>query len=122
MSRRTDRLNELLRQELSLVLQRQLRDPRLGPLVSIIRVETSNDLRHAKVFVSVMGSRTDKDKALQALSSATGFLRRELAQALSLRRVPDLSFVLDETIEQAAGVLRVMNQLVSERSQQRPTQ
>lgn len=120
MSRRTDRLNELLRQELSQVLQRKLRDPRLAPLVSIVRVETSADLRQARVFISVMGSRSDKDEALQALTSATGFMKRELSQVLSMRRLPELSFVLDETIEQAADVLKMMDQLVSERSQQRP--
>jgi ribosome-binding factor A len=111
MTRRIDRINGLLRQEISYLLARELKDPRLSGLVSITQVETSVDLRHARVFVSVLGSREEKEAALRGLTSASGFLRRELRERLSLKYIPELKFVLDESIERAAQVLRIMKGL-----------
>ena len=114
MTRRTQRINELLRQEISLVLQRQLRDPRLSALVSITSVDTSEDLREAKIFVSIMGTGYEKTEALQGLDSASGYVRRELSDTLSLRQIPHLTFLLDESLERAQTVIKVMNQIVDE--------
>ena len=71
MTRRTQRVNELLRQEISLVLQQKLSDPRLGSLISVTRVETAEDFQQAKVYVSVLGAKEKREKAIQGLTAAT---------------------------------------------------
>ena len=114
MTRRTERLNDLLREEISQVLQHQVRDPRLGGLLSITRVDISPDMRYARVFVSILGSEEEKDRALQGLVRAQGFFRRELARRLNLRRTPLLSFHRDDSIEEAARVLEIMGQVERE--------
>ena len=114
MTRRTQRVSELLRQEISLILQRQIRDPRLSSLMSITRVDTSEDLSQAKVFVSVMGTSVEKDEALHGLGSAAGYVRKELSDILSLRHIPSLTFLLDESMEKAESVLKVMDELAAE--------
>jgi len=113
MSRRTERLNHLLRQEITDLLQREAKDPRLSVMVSITRVSVSADLHYAKVFVSVMGTEEEKKGLLAGLHAASGFLRRELASRLSLRYTPDLSFVYDDTMEQAGKVIQLIDQVSS---------
>jgi ribosome-binding factor A len=111
VSRRTDRINGLLRQEISRLLSRDLNDPRLSGVVSITRVETSADLRVSRVYVSVLGDPDDKDSVLKGISSAGGFIRREMRDRLSLRYIPDLRFTLDESMEEAQQVQRLMDQV-----------
>jgi ribosome-binding factor A len=114
MTRRTDRINGLLRQEISELLSRELNDPRLSGVVSITKVETSGDLRYARVFVSVLASRDDKETVLSGISSASKFMRRELGERLSLRYIPELSFILDESLEEADHIFRLMDRLSTE--------
>lgn len=111
MTRRTDRLNGLLRQEISHLLSREIKDPRLDGIISITGVHTSSDLRNARVFVSVLGDQAAKDAALDGIRSAASFLRRSLRDRLKLRYVPFLKFALDESIEDADALLRVLDQL-----------
>ena len=111
MSRRADRINGLLRQEISLLLSREIKDPRLAGVISITQVQTSSDLRNARVFVSVLGSPQDKEEALNGIQSAATFLRRSLRDRLKLRYVPFLKFALDESMEDADTVLRIMDGL-----------
>jgi len=113
MSRRTERLNHLLRQEITDLLQREAKDPRLSVMVSITRVSVSADMHFAKVFVSVLGTEEEKKGLLAGLHAASGFLRRELASRLSLRYTPDLSFVYDDTMEQAGKVIQLIDQVSS---------
>ena len=114
MSRRVDRINGLLRQELSLLLARQTKDPRINGVISITQVNTSPDLRNARVYVSVFGDDAAKREALAGIESAATFLRHELRDRLSLRYVPFMKFELDESMEDAAALLQVMDQLKSE--------
>lgn len=113
MSRRTERLNHLLRQEITELLQREAKDPRLSVMVSITRVSVSADVHHAKVFVSVMGTDEEKTGLLAGLRAASGFLRRELSGRLSLRYTPELSFSYDDTMEQAGKVIQLIDQVSS---------
>ena len=110
MSRRGDRINVLLRQEISVLLSREIKDPRLNGVISITKVETTADLRNARVFISVMGEQEAKDAALEGIQSAATFLRRSLRDRLKLRYVPFLKFALDENMEDADAVLRLMDQ------------
>lgn len=111
MSRRLQRLNVLLRQEISELIRRELRDPRLAEIVSLTRVSTSPDLRAATVYVSIMGGDDEKRATMDALTRAAPFLRRQLLGRLTIRRTPDIHFALDETMEEAAHVLELMKDL-----------
>src|SRR5581483_1236669 len=98
MSRRSERVNELMREEISSIVQRELKDPRLGGLISITQVESSPDFRHARVFVSVMGTEEQQKSSLTALNAAASYMRRELRSRLeSLRYVPELVFKEDHS-------------------------
>lgn len=111
MTRRTERLNDLIREEISELLLRQVKDPRLGGFLTVTKVNTSPDLRHAKVFISIMGSEGEKKEALEGLASASSFFQRKLRGRLSLRRVPQLSFHKDDSIELGAHVLHLMKEV-----------
>ena len=111
MSRRMDRVNVLLRQEISHVLATQLKDPRLSSIVSITSVDASSDLRLAKVFVSVLGSQQEKGDTLKALKSASGFIHRNVRNQLKLKNVPSLVFRLDESIERGAELLELIKEV-----------
>ena len=111
MSRRTERLNHLIQEELSELLQRQVKDPRLGGFVTVTGVSTSSDLRHAKIFISIMGVEEEKGDAMEALANASGFLRRELGTRLRLRYNPELSFQRDDSIEHASHILELISRV-----------
>jgi ribosome-binding factor A len=115
MTRRSERVNELLREEISLIVQRELKDPRLGGLISITEVETSPDFRHARVFVSVMGTEQEQVSSLVALNAAASFMRRELRGRLeSLRYIPELAFKADHSIERGAQLSALLDQVAHE--------
>ena len=114
MTHRIQRLNNLLRHEISELLQRQVKDPRLGSFVTITEVSVSSDLRHAKIFVSHIGSAEEKQETLSALASASSFFRRELTKRLRLRRIPELSFEWDDSIERGVHLLKLIDQLTTE--------
>ena len=111
MPRRIDRVNEVLRHEISQLLARQIKDPRLSGVISITQVKTSSDMRLAQVFLSVMGDSETKRSALEGIQSAATFLRRELGHRLTLRYTPFLTFALDESIEEADQLLRIMDHI-----------
>ncbi|MYD36977.1 MAG: 30S ribosome-binding factor RbfA [Dehalococcoidia bacterium] len=108
MSRRTERVNELLRDHISTVLARDINDPRIDGIVTITAVETSRDLAHARIWVSVAGEQEDAQRTLQGLRSASGFLQRGLMR-LGLRRTPELNFVIDDTIARADRINQLLD-------------
>jgi ribosome-binding factor A len=110
---RQEKLGELIAAELSDLLRTRVKDPRVG-FASITRVEVSNDLRHAKIHVSVMGSEEERAGTMRGLHNATGFLRHELASRLTLRYMPELVFKLDTSIEEGARILALINQIEQE--------
>ncbi|HEY7465259.1 MAG TPA: 30S ribosome-binding factor RbfA [Dehalococcoidia bacterium] len=114
MSRRTERVNELIRHELSELILHELRDPRLEGLISITRVEVSPDLYNARVHVSVMSETANQADAIRALNAAAGFLHKELVHRLEMRRVPFLTFQLDKSIEEGAAVLAQIEEVLHE--------
>jgi ribosome-binding factor A len=106
LSRRTERVNELIRAELSDLLLREVRDPRLAKgVLSITRVDVAPDLTTARVYFSLLASSVERADALKALSAAAPFFHRELKKRLDIRRVPFLSFRVDTSIEEGAAVL-----------------
>lgn len=113
MSRRQERISYLLRQEISELLQREAKDPRLGGLVSITEVNVSPDLKQARVFVSVLGSDDEKQQVLAGLRGAVGFFRRELGERITLRYIPEISFYYDDSLARGDHLLRLMRELDS---------
>ncbi len=111
MSRRVDRVNELLRLEISQLLARQVKDPRLSGVITITEVKAAPDLRTALVLVSVMGDDETKKTALAGIQSAAKFMRRELRDRVSLRYVPFLSFTLDDSLETSDRLMGMLNQI-----------
>lgn len=108
--KRLDRVNQLIKEEISLLLQRELKDPRLG-FVSVTDVETSKDLRQAKVYVSVLGGDEQWKASMAALTSARGFVRNWLRQHLDLRVTPELEFRPDRSMEHAARIQALLRNL-----------
>ena len=111
MSRRTERVQSLIRHELGEILQQELKDPRIEGLVSVTAVEVTPDLRHARVFLSVYGAEEHEQAAMKALSSARPFLRHELGRRLGLRYAPDLELRLDHSLAYADQVNRLLKNL-----------
>ena len=114
MTRRAERISNLIRQEISELLQEQVNDPRLSSLISITQVTTSPDLMQAKVYVSILGDKADRNEMLQGFKAASGFFRRELSRRLTLRHVPELSFHFDDSIEHGTNILRLIEQVSSD--------
>jgi ribosome-binding factor A len=116
MGHRIERVNSLIRQEISELLQRQVKDPRLGNFVAVTDVSTSPDLRHAKIFVSRIGSEEEKQETLSVLAAASGFFRNELTKRLRLRHIPELNFQWDDSIEQGDYLLQLIDEVSSDSS------
>lgn len=112
-TRRQDQLGRVIAQELSELMQLRVKDPRIG-FASITGVNLSRDLSVAKVYVSVMGSPDEQRETMRGLRHAAGFLRHELAQRLSVRHVPEITFLLDESIARGARMLDLLNQISHE--------
>lgn len=111
--KRLDRVNQLIKEEISLLLQRELKDPRLG-FVTVTEVDTTQDLRSAKVFVSVLGGEEQWAASLAALESARGFIRNWLRGHLDLRVTPTLDFRADRSMEHAANIQTLLRRLKHE--------
>jgi ribosome-binding factor A len=119
MSQRTDRLDSQIRQELMELLQREMKDPRLG-FATITRVETARDLGHARVWVSVLGNELERERTMGALRVATPWLRRRLGERLSLRHVPELTVREDDSIASGDRVLQIIQELSGEATEPPP--
>ena len=103
-NRRADRVAEAIREEIATFLAESVKDPRIVGFVTVTGVELTNDLRHAKVFVSVMGSETEKEATFQGLASTASHLRSRVGRALRLRVAPDIHFREDDSVARAARI------------------
>jgi ribosome-binding factor A len=112
-SRRKERVNVLLRQLLSEIISRDMKDPRLAQVITLVHVSVSKDLRYAKVFTSVLGTPEENKSAVETLNAASAFMRRELMSRISLKTVPVLSFVEDNSIEKGTRVLDRIAEVIS---------
>ena len=118
-SRRIQRVNEVIRDEIAELLRRETEDPELQTLISITEVDTSPDLRAAKVYVSTLGDDEEMVRVLRRMRHASRFFRRELARRLNLRHTPELDFQLDPSIARGARILKLLADLqVESREQQ----
>ncbi|HEY7769733.1 30S ribosome-binding factor RbfA [Longimicrobium sp.] len=107
--RRTDRINEQLKQEISLLIRDQVRDPRVG-LATITAVQTSPELDHAKVYITALGDEAEREEILVGLRSAAPFIRRELGKSLQMRRIPELHFEIDRVLAEAMRIEQLLRE------------
>jgi ribosome-binding factor A len=115
--RRPERLAEQIKEEVSLIITGELQDPRIG-FVTVTEAKLSVDLRHAKIFVSVLGTEDEIAESLAALNHASGFIRHQLGAALRIRHTPELHFAYDDTIRTAARIEELLSEEV-EKAQER---
>jgi ribosome-binding factor A len=116
--RRIDRIEEQLRIELSEIIEREIQDPRVG-LATVTSVKISPDLRHARVFVTILGDAGQKKKGIQGLRSAASYIRRSLSKRLHhLKRIPDLTFDYDESVEKGIRIEELLEQIKSDEESQ----
>jgi len=114
-TQRQERVGQLLREEISRIIERQLKDPRIGGMITVTEVEVTPDLRHARVFISVLGSDDEARASFETLERAAGFIRSELAkQHLRLRYLPELEFRRDESLARGARIFELLEQVKRE--------
>ena len=118
--RRTDRVSVLIQRELSDIIQRELKDPRVG-FCTISQVQVSTDLRYAEVKVSVVGDKQQKRNSMIGLKRAAGFLRREVVQRIGLRHAPELRFELDDSVDQLMRIDRLLKRIHTQEEISSPT-
>ena len=115
--KRVLRAGEAIRRELSFILDRKLSDPRIG-MVTVTRVDLSEDLRYAKVFVSFFGDEKEREESLRVLRKARRFIRGEVAHALRFRVAPELTFLLDDSSENYIRIAKVLDEIDEEDSEE----
>jgi ribosome-binding factor A len=103
MAHRAERINEQFKRELSDILRNEVRDPRVAA-VTVTRVEVTKDLYHARVFLTTLAAEPERESVIEGLEAASAFIRTELAQRVEVRRVPELAFRWDETLDQARRI------------------
>lgn len=118
--KRTDRLNSLLKEVISEVIRKEVRNPHVNELLTVTRVQITPDLRHAKVYISVIGDETDKIATLEALNSAAGFIAVQSSRKVVMRYFPELKFKLDDSVEKHMRIEEIMKALASEREKRKP--
>jgi ribosome-binding factor A len=115
-NRRVSRVASLIQQEVSQMVQLEIKDDRVGAgMVSVTDVDVSGDLQHAKIYVSIYGTEEAKAETMAGLKSATGYVRRELGRRVRLRRTPEIIFIEDKGLERGDRMLALLNQLSQER-------
>lgn len=112
MADRTSRISEEMRKEISSIIMSELKDPRLPNMISVVSVNVTKDLRHAKVYISVLGNEEEKKNAQEGLRSAAGFIRREVGHRMQLRYTPEMHFEIDDSIEHGVYMTKLINDTV----------
>ena len=116
---RPNRINEAIKEEMASIL-RAVKDPRIGIMTSVIKVDTSRDLNYCKIYYSVLGDEDERKKTKEGLVSAAGFIRRELALRLNLRQTPELTFIEDDSIEYSIYLSEKLKKIHEEDEQRKP--
>jgi len=111
---RLHRISEEIKKEISRIIREDVKDPRISPMASILRVDVARDLRYAKVYVSVLGNEQEKTSTIEGLTRAAGFIRKELGRVLTIRYIPELSFMLDTSIEYSVDISKKIMEVTRE--------
>ncbi len=110
VSMRASRVAEQMKKEIASIIEHQVKDPRIG-FVTITKVEVTNDLRHAKVFVSSLGTEEERKKSMEGLEKAKGFIRSEVAKRINLRYAPEILLRVDDSIEHGVKISRILSEI-----------
>lgn len=105
------RINSEVLKELSRIISREIKDPRICPMTSVVAVEVAPDLKTCKAYISVLGDEEAQQSTLEGLRSAQGYIRRELARTVNLRNTPDIRFILDQSIEYGVNMSRKIDEI-----------
>ncbi|MBZ2173832.1 30S ribosome-binding factor RbfA [Schnuerera sp. xch1] len=117
--KRVNRISEEVKRVVSELLQKGIKDPRINSMTSVTRVEVTNDLSYANIYVSVLGNEKAKEDTLEGLKSAKGFIRREIGNRIDLRHAPEPIFKLDESIEHSLYISKLIEKVKKEDHQKR---
>ncbi len=120
MTKRTKRLNSLLREVISEVVREDVNNPKVSQFVTITEVDITKDLHHAKVYISVIGDEIEKQETLQALQSASGFISVLASKKVVMRHFPQLAFKLDESVDKHLRIESVLQKIEQEREKRDP--
>jgi len=105
------RINDEIARVTAEVIRSEMTDPRIGTVVSVLRAETTNDLKHCKVFVSILGEPEQQEKTMDALHKASGFIRKRIADIINLRQTPEIKFIFDDSIEHGMRMRKLIESL-----------
>ena len=113
---RMGRVNDEIAKELAMIIRGELKDPRIGVLTTVTRVETTQDLKYCKAFVSILGNDEEKENVMQGLKSAAGYIRHLLAERINLRITPEISFKIDDSLDHSIKMSKLLNEISSQRT------
>lgn len=118
--KRVDRLNSLLKEVISDVIRKEVKNPHVNEFITVTRVDITTDLHYAKVYISVIGSETEKQETLSALNSAAGFIAVNSSKKVVMRYFPTLTFILDDSVEKQMRIEELLHKISDERSTRDP--
>jgi len=113
-SHKNQRVNGEVQRELSRIISHEIKDPRINPMTSVTDVIVTPDLKYCKAFISVLGDKESAEETLAGLRSATGYIRRELARSINLRNTPELTFVVDNSIEYGIEMSKKIDEVLGD--------
>ncbi len=108
------RINSEVLKELSRIISREIKDPRISPMTTVVSVEVAPDLKTCKAYISVLGDEEAQKDTLAGLKSAHGYIKRELAHSVNLRNTPDIRFILDQSIEYGVNMSRKIDEITAD--------
>lgn len=108
---RSERVAEEIKKAVSQIINNEIKDPRVSGLISVTKVEVTKDLRHAKIFLSIYGEESEKQKVFEGLKNAEGFIRKELAHRVRMKFFPEISFKIDESIEYGIHIYKLLEEV-----------
>ena len=108
------RINMEVQRELANIIRGGIKDPRISPMTTVVAVEVAPDLKTAKAYISVLGDKEAQEDTIKGLKSAEGYIRRELARTLNMRNTPEISFILDQSIEYGVNMSRMIDEVTKD--------
>lgn len=114
------RINGEVQKELSRIISREIKDPRIHPMTSVTQVIVTPDLKECKAYISVLGNEQEQAETLEGLKSATGYIRRELARSINLRNTPEITFYMDQSIEYAINMSKKIDDVIKSEEAAKP--
>lgn len=110
---KSTRINAEVQRELSRIISSEVKDPRIHPFTTVTAVDVTTDLKYAKVYISVLGTKKDRESTIEGLKNSSGFIRSMLAKTVNLRNTPELTFISDDSIEYGINMSRKINDVLS---------